>query len=75
MKTKLIKTLAERHTTKELELITEQDQAAADSMYANYPTIHRIEILEGIARGEKDISEGRVLSHAQAKKKLNKWLS
>lgn len=34
----------------------------------------RIAILEGLARGEKDIAEGRVYTHEEEKKKLAKWL-
>lgn len=34
----------------------------------------RIRILEGIARGERAIAEGRVMSHEEAKKRLSKWL-
>ncbi|MCG9727032.1 hypothetical protein L1D38_17060 [Vibrio brasiliensis] len=35
----------------------------------------RLLILEGIARGERAIKEGNVLSHQNAKAKLAKWLS
>jgi len=31
-------------------------------------------ILNGIRKGEKDIKEGKVYTHAQAKEKLKKWL-
>ena len=34
----------------------------------------RMNLLEGIARGEKAIEEGRTLSHTQAKKRLARWL-
>jgi len=34
----------------------------------------RMSLLEGIARGEKAIEEGRTVSHAQAKKRLARWL-
>ena len=34
----------------------------------------RIEVLEGIARGEMAIREGRTLSHKQAVKKMKRWL-
>ena len=34
----------------------------------------RMAILEGIARGEQAIAEGRVMTHAQAKKRLARWL-
>ena len=35
---------------------------------------NRMNILEGIARGETAFEEGRVLSHEDAKNKLAKWL-
>lgn len=34
----------------------------------------RMTLLEGIARGEQAIAEGRLVSHAQAKKRLARWL-
>ena len=34
----------------------------------------RMAILEGIARGEQAVAEGRVATHAQAKKRLSRWL-
>ncbi|WP_166212969.1 type II toxin-antitoxin system Phd/YefM family antitoxin [Cognatiluteimonas telluris] len=34
----------------------------------------RMNILEGIARGEQAIAEGRAVSYAQAKKRLARWL-
>ena len=34
----------------------------------------RMTLLEGIARGEKAVEEGRTLTHAQAKKRLGRWL-
>src|SRR3546814_9057782 len=34
----------------------------------------RMAVLEGIARGEQAIAEGRVATHAQAKKRLARWL-
>jgi len=34
----------------------------------------RLALLEGIARGEKAAAEGRVVSHAQAKARLARWL-
>ena len=35
----------------------------------------RLALLEGIARGERAIEEGRVLSHAKAKKRMARWLN
>lgn len=34
----------------------------------------RMTVLEGIARGELAIAEGRVATHAQAKTRLARWL-
>jgi prevent-host-death family protein len=34
----------------------------------------RMTLLEGIARGEKAVEEGRILSNAQAKKRMARWL-
>lgn len=34
----------------------------------------RLRLLEGIARGEKAVEEGRTLTHAQAKKRMARWL-
>jgi len=33
----------------------------------------RMRLLEGIARGEKAIEEGRTISHAQAKQRMARW--
>jgi prevent-host-death family protein len=35
---------------------------------------HRLALLEGITRGERAFAEGRLVSHASAKKRLQKWL-
>lgn len=34
----------------------------------------RMAVLEGIARGEQAIAEGRTASHPQARKRLARWL-
>ncbi len=34
----------------------------------------RMSVLEGIARGEMAVAEGRVVTHAQAKERLSRWL-
>ena len=36
--------------------------------------LERMQILEGIARGERAILENRVHTHAEAKRKMKKWL-
>jgi prevent-host-death family protein len=34
----------------------------------------RMRLLEGLARGEKAIADGRTVSHSQAKKRMARWL-
>jgi len=34
----------------------------------------RMNILEGIARGERAVEEGRTLTHDEAKAKMSRWL-
>ena len=34
----------------------------------------RIELLEAIALGERDVAEGRIVSHEEAKRRFAKWL-
>jgi prevent-host-death family protein len=84
MKAELVTTL-KRHATEiisELQekhdpvLITQHGKPAAylvdvetfDEMNS------RMKILEGIARGEKAIQDGRVMTHDQAKSKMRRWL-
>ncbi|WP_062059347.1 type II toxin-antitoxin system Phd/YefM family antitoxin [Cellvibrio sp. OA-2007] len=76
LKREATKILAELHNTKEPVLITEHGLPSAYLVdVEDYEfMVDRMKLLEGIARGEKAILEGRVLSHAQAKDKLKKWL-
>jgi prevent-host-death family protein len=76
LKREATKILAELHDTKEPVLITEHGLPSAYLVdVEDYEfMIDRMKLLEGIARGEKDILEGRVLTHTQAKEKLKKWL-
>jgi prevent-host-death family protein len=34
----------------------------------------RVALLEGIARGERAVADGRLLSHAEAKNRMSRWL-
>ena len=34
----------------------------------------RVKLLEGIALGEKAISEGRIVQHSEAKDRMSRWL-
>ncbi len=36
--------------------------------------LRRMKLLEGIARGEKALDEGRTVAHSEAKKRMSRWL-
>lgn len=57
-------------------LITEHGRAAAVllDVESYQGMLRRLEILEGVARGERAISEGRVATHEEAKARLGRWL-
>ncbi|AZL86670.1 MULTISPECIES: type II toxin-antitoxin system Phd/YefM family antitoxin [Vibrionaceae] len=76
LKRQATKILSELHASKEPVLITEHGQPSAYLLDVDdYEFMQkRIAILEGIARGEKAISDNRVVSHEVAKEKMNKWL-
>ena len=77
LKRQATRILADLHESKDPVLITEHgvpsaylvDVAAFDMMQ------DRMAILEGIARGERAILEGRTLTHAEAKGRMKKWLA
>jgi len=84
MRTELVTTL-KRHATeilsdlerdKEPILITQHGLPSAYLVDVETFELQqtRLVILEGIARGERDIAEGKVYSHEEVKKKLSKWL-
>ena len=76
LKRQATKILAEIHESKEPVLITEYGQPSAYLVdVEDYKMMQkRMEILEGLSRGESAILEGKVYSQAEAKEKLNKWL-
>jgi prevent-host-death family protein len=76
LKRQATKILADLRKSKEPVLITEHGQPSAYLLdVEDYELIQsRMAILEGIARGEVAVQEGRVYSHAQAKEKMSKWL-
>jgi prevent-host-death family protein len=84
MRTELVTTLKRKATAiiagledeREPVLITQYGRPAAYLIgVEKYSALNRrLTILEGIARGERAIEEGRVVSHAQAKKLLARWL-
>ncbi|RVU85486.1 type II toxin-antitoxin system Phd/YefM family antitoxin [Leucothrix sargassi] len=77
LKRQATRILSELHVTKEPVLITEHGRPSAYLVdIDDYEFMQqRLKLLEGIARGEKAIAEGRTLSQKQAKEKMSKWLS
>jgi prevent-host-death family protein len=67
--------LAELHQTKEPVLITEQGIPSAYLIDVDdYELMKkRMQLLELIAKGERDIEQGNTLSHENAKENLSKW--
>ena len=76
LKRQATKLLADLHESKEPILITEHGQPSAYLLdVADYELmVDRMKILEGIAKGEQAIREGRTMDMSQAKEKMNKWL-
>jgi prevent-host-death family protein len=84
MRTELVTTL-KRHATQLLDEI-ERDQQPVLITQHGVPSayivdvksyegqLQRIALLEGIARGERAIEEGRVVNHARAKTRMARWL-
>jgi prevent-host-death family protein len=84
MRTELVTTLKRQAT----ELLDELERSREPILITQHglPTAYlvdvesyerlqsRMTLLEGIARGEKAIEEGRTLTHAQAKQRLSRWL-
>jgi len=77
LKRQATKILAELHHSKEPVLITEHGQPSAYLVdVENFEFMqNRMQILEGIARGETAILENRACTQAKAKATMNKWLS
>ena len=76
LKRQATKILADLHESKEPVLITEHGQPSAYLVdFEDFERMQsRMNILEGIARGEKAIFEGRVCSESEAEEKMGKWL-
>lgn len=84
MKTELVTTLKRQATEilnqlekdREPILITQHGVPSAYLVdVETFETLQRrMTLLEGIARGEKAIEEGRVVTHAQAKRRMARWL-
>jgi prevent-host-death family protein len=76
LKRQATKILADLHKTKEPVLITEHGQPSAYLVDCeDFERMQRrMDILEGIARGEKAVFEGRVFSESEAEEQMGKWL-
>jgi len=76
LKRQATKLLADLHESKEPILITEHGQPSAYLLdVADYELmVDRMKILEGIAKGEQAIRDGRTMDMEQAREKMNKWL-
>jgi prevent-host-death family protein len=76
LKRQATKILSELHESKEPVLITEHGKPSAYLVdFEDFELLQRrMEILEGIARGEAAVLEGRTLSHSKAKESLSQWL-
>ncbi len=84
MKTELVTSLKRKATDiidklsshREPILITEHGKPAAYLLdVSSFEAIQaKIRILEGIARGERAVAEGKVTEHSDAKKRFKKWL-
>ena len=84
MRTELVTTLKRQAT----ELLDELERSREPILITQHglPTAYlvdvdsyellqgRMKLLEGIARGEKAIEEGRTVTHAQARQRLSRWL-
>lgn len=77
VKRKATKIIAELGSEREPVLITQHGRPAAYLVdVATYEQMQRrIAVLEGIARGERAIEEGRAMNHREAKKRMARWLS
>ncbi len=76
LKRKATEILGELDADKEPILITQHGRPAAYLLdVSTYESMEgRIALLEGIARGERAIEEGRVVSHTEAKERMKRWL-
>ena len=84
MRTELVTTLKRQATAllselernKEPILITQHGVPSAYLVdVETYEALQqRMRLLEGIARGEKAVEEGRTFTHAQAKKRMKRWM-
>jgi prevent-host-death family protein len=76
LKRKATEVIADLQRDQEPVLITQHGRPAAYliDVQSFDALTERLTILEGIARGERAIEEGRVLTHTKAKKRMARWL-
>ena len=76
LKRKATEVIADLERDQEPVLITQHGRPAAYLIdVQTYDSLtERLAILEGIARGERAIEEGRVVTHTEAKKRMARWL-
>ena len=76
LKRQATKILAELRESREPVLITEYGKPSAYLVDVEDVEVQqrRMQVLEGIARGETAVLEGRTCSQDEAKKQLGKWL-
>jgi prevent-host-death family protein len=76
LKRRATKIIADLEAEGDPVLITQHGRPAAYLVdvdtYEN--TQRRLAILEGVARGERAVEEGRVVGHSEAKKRMARWL-
>lgn len=77
LKRKATQILAELRETKDPVLITEHGKPSAYLVDVDAFEMmqQRMQILEGIARGERAVLENRTQTDEEAKKKMAKWLA
>ncbi|RLA43122.1 MAG: type II toxin-antitoxin system prevent-host-death family antitoxin [Gammaproteobacteria bacterium] len=76
LKRKATELLSELSRDKEPILITQHGLPSAYLVdVESYESLKgRIKLLEGIARGERAVEDGRTLSHEEAKSRMSRWL-
>ena len=76
LKRQATKILADLRQSKEPVLITEHDQPSAYLVdMQDYEFMRRrLELLEGLSRGERAVFEGRTYNQSDAREKMSKWL-
>lgn len=76
LKRQATRILSDLHVSKEPILITEHGQPSAYLVDVDDFELmqRRMQILEGVARGEQAIREGKVVSNKAATDKMQKWL-